>query len=195
METGNRFDGIDDYAIKLIRYRARQLVGLAGLTESDRPDLEQDMMLDLLRRLPRYDPERAQRSTFIARVVDHRVATILEARRAEKRDPRCEAGSLDERIRGIDGSVARVDTLDHDETYWRRSGSSPRTEAELLDLGLDLELAVSALSPALRELCELLRTSTVTEIARGFGCSRAAVYDAIKRARRQLEKAGLGEYV
>ena len=45
----NRYDGIDDYAVRLIKHKARQLIGSAGFTESDRDDLEQDLMLDLLR--------------------------------------------------------------------------------------------------------------------------------------------------
>ena len=44
------------------------------------------MVLDLLRRLPKFNPERAQRKTFIARVVNHKVATIIEARKAGMRD-------------------------------------------------------------------------------------------------------------
>jgi len=65
----NRYQGIDDYAVQLIKYKARQLVGRVGFTESDREDLEQEMVLDLLRRLPKFDPKRAGRNTFIARIV------------------------------------------------------------------------------------------------------------------------------
>ncbi len=54
--------GIDPYAIRLIKYKARTLVGKAGFTASDREDLEQELILDLLHRLPRYDRNRAQRN-------------------------------------------------------------------------------------------------------------------------------------
>ena len=56
MGVDNSDDGIDPYAAGLIRFKARQLVGQAGFTASDRNDLEQDLILDLLRRLPKYDP-------------------------------------------------------------------------------------------------------------------------------------------
>ena len=82
----NHYEGIDEYAVQLIRYKARQLVGRVGFTESDRDDLEQELMLDLLRRLPKYNPDRAQRNTFIARVVEHKIATII--RIAESRHAR-----------------------------------------------------------------------------------------------------------
>jgi hypothetical protein len=37
---------------RLIRSKARQMVGKAGLTDADRPDVEQELWLDLLRRWP-----------------------------------------------------------------------------------------------------------------------------------------------
>ena len=72
MGSDNQYDGIDPYAAGLIRFKARQLVGQAGFTASDREDIEQKLILDLLRRLPKYNPKRAQLNTFIARVVDTR---------------------------------------------------------------------------------------------------------------------------
>jgi RNA polymerase sigma-70 factor (ECF subfamily) len=57
--------------------------------------MEQDLVLDLLARLPSYDPARAERKTFISRVVKHRVATLLDARRAACRDVAQETLSLD----------------------------------------------------------------------------------------------------
>ncbi len=51
MVSQNSYDGIDKYAADLIRHKARQLVGKAGFTEDDRPDLEQELMIDLLGRM------------------------------------------------------------------------------------------------------------------------------------------------
>jgi hypothetical protein len=42
------------------KFKARQLVGRVGLTESDREDLEQEMILTCSQRLPKYNPDRAQ---------------------------------------------------------------------------------------------------------------------------------------
>ena len=67
----NKYDeGIDPYAVEIIRFKARQLVGQAGFTVADREDLEQELILDLLRRMPKYDSKRAKRNTFIARMVE-----------------------------------------------------------------------------------------------------------------------------
>ena len=60
----------------------RQALMRAGFVEADRHDLEQEMVLDLLRRLPRFDARLSKRETFITRIVEHRIATLIESQRA-----------------------------------------------------------------------------------------------------------------
>ena len=74
MSFDPRQGGIDPYAVQHIRFKARQLAGQAGFGAGERKDLEQELFLDLLQRLPQYDPERARRTTFISRVVANRVS-------------------------------------------------------------------------------------------------------------------------
>ena len=45
-----------------------------------------DLALDLLKRLPRFDPAKAQRETFIARIIKNHAATIVEERKAGIKD-------------------------------------------------------------------------------------------------------------
>ena len=193
MGSGNRFDGIDAYAAKIIRWKARQLAGRAGFSEADREDLEQEMVLDLLQRLPQYDPKRAQRNTFMARVVEHKAASLIRFKRAAKRDARREACSLDEDVRDGEGrTVERRQTVDQDE-YLRRIGSSPRPAGERQDLRLDVDRAMQRLPEGLRRLLELLGTGTVAEVSQATGIPRSTIYDALKKARAAFERAGLSE--
>jgi len=195
MGFDNRYEGIDEYAVRIIKHKARQLVGRAGFTASDRQDLEQEMMLDLLRRLPRFDPKRGSRKTFIARVVKHKVATIIEARKAGKRDYRLRACSLNDRLENDDGgSIERQETIDQDE-YLRRTGRLSRPAAELRDLCIDLGRVMASLSPELRTLCQRLQTESVTEISRDTGIPRGTIYEAIKKLRAVFEDAGLRDYL
>jgi len=191
----NHYEGIDEYAVQLIKYKARQLVGRVGFTESDRDDLEQELMLDLLRRLPKYNPDRAQRNTFIARVVEHKIATIIESQKAGMRDYRLCRCSLNDRFEDEEGgSIERMETIDQ-EDYLRRTGKLSRTADELRALTIDVRKAMEQLPPELRRLCQRLETETVTEISRETGIPRGTIYESIKKLRAIFEDAGLRDYL
>lgn len=191
----NRYQGIDDYAVRIIRYKARQLVGRVGFIESDRQDLEQEMVFDLLRRLPKFKPERAQRNTFIARVVEHKVATIIEAQKAGMRDYRLCSCSLNDRFENEEGgSVERIDTINQDD-YLQRTGKLSRPISDLRGLSIDVRSVVEKLPPELRELCKRLQVESVTEISRDTGIPRGTIYESIKKLRTLFEDAGLKDYL
>ena len=195
MGSDNQHDGIDPYAAGLIRFKARQLVGKAGFTASDREDLEQEMILDLLRRLPKYDPKRAQLNTFIARVVEHRVATLIQAQKAGIRDYRRCRCSLNDCFEDEDGRlVERAETFDQ-EDYLLRTGTQSRSSEELNRLTIDVVAILEGLPHELRNLCRRLKAETVTEISRDTGVPRGTIYESIKKLREIFEDAGLKDYL
>ncbi len=195
MGSINHCEGIDEYAVQIIKFKAKQLVGRVGLTDSDREDLEQEMILDLLQRLPKYNPDRAQRNTFIARVVEHKIATIIEARKAGLRDYRLCNCSLNERLEDEEGgSVERMETIDQ-EDYLRLTAGLSRSTAELRDLSIDVRQTIEKLPPELRELCRRLGIDTVTELSRDTGVPRGTIYESLKKLRAILEVAGLKDYL
>jgi len=192
LATENSYGELGSFAARLIKRKAAQLVGRAGLTATDRKDVEQELSLDVLRRMPKFDPERGSFEAFVLRVVDNCVATILAARKAAIRDYRRCRQSLSKSIEdGEGGRVERAQTFDA-EQYMRRSAS--RSEEELRDLRLDLAEAEKALPPELRELSERLRRETPTEIARVTGVPRSTVYEAIARIRKRFRRHGLDQY-
>ena len=182
--------GMDAYAAEAIRFKARQLVGKAGFTKSDREDLEQELALDFLRRSRNFNPDRSKRSTFTTCVVDHHVATILEGRRAPTRDVRREGPSLDAMIADNEGNqVERITTID------ARANRSGRSPDELHPLKLDVQAVIETLLPRLRELAEGLKTHSVTEIAQRQGMSRRHTHRLVERIRRHFDEAGLRGYL
>ena len=52
MESRNRYDGVDSYAVTKVRYQARRLARSRAFHPSEIEDLEQELMLDLFRRRP-----------------------------------------------------------------------------------------------------------------------------------------------
>jgi len=178
--------GIDPYAARLIRIKARQLIGKAGFTRSDLEDIEQELTLDLLERLPRYDPARASRRTFIARIIDHKVARLLEYRCAARRDPRRMECSLHAPVTGEGGDTA--------ELWATMEGVNPRpTRAS--DLAMDLETVLNGLPPRIRRICAYSPDWTAQEIADELGVSRRTVQRWKREIRRRCEDGGLGDYL
>ena len=190
---------IDGYAVALIRCKAKQLIRRAEFKGMDSEDLEQEMMLDLLQRLPQYDVSRASRNTFIARVVEHKVATLIEFYRVPRRDPGGLVHTLFADIRdaaaGDDSrGAARGKVYAFDEAASRkRLGEAVRLEDERRDERLDVESVIEGLPEDLRQLAEHLRSKTPWEIAKKTGIPRTNLYRAIEKLRKKFQEAGLEE--
>jgi RNA polymerase sigma-70 factor (ECF subfamily) len=179
--------GLDEYADRLIRIKARQLARRPEFQSWDPEDIEQELTLDLLQRLLHHDPARASRNTFIARAVEHKVASLIEHRTRTKRHCPTEMMSLDDPASGEDGEIVpRSETIDP-ATLQRVP-----TPSDTPELAVDLALAMEDLPDDMRDLCERLRTETVSEIARRLGIPRSTLYESIRRLRQRLSERGLG---
>ena len=145
--------GLNEYAANLIRYKAQQLIGKCGLTPDDYEDLMQEMTLDLLQRLPKFDPTKAKRNTFIARIIDHKVSTIIRHCTQEKRDYR-RTCSLNEPIEDRDGAcVTRGEMISQDD-HDLHAGKHTRAESERTETRAVISFSISELPPELRQLAE-----------------------------------------
>jgi RNA polymerase sigma factor (sigma-70 family) len=171
--VNGEMSGISAEAREIIRYHAGRLIGQYGLTNSDRADLEQEMTCDLLRRLRKFDPERAKRGTFISRIVKHQVTAIIRYRTRKMRDYRRNGCSLAE----LPPEHPSLTTTDRGE------------------LAADLATVLAKLPREMRNLCERLRDEPVPEIARRTGMSQARVNKMLGELRRRFEEAGLREYL
>jgi RNA polymerase sigma-70 factor (ECF subfamily) len=188
-------EGIGDYAEKLIKYKAKRLVGRAGFVRSDQEDLEQELRLDLLRRLSSFDPSKATLHTFADRVVRHKIASIIEARKAGVRDYRRQQWSLNDPLKTPDGKPAeRGDMLAEDAGRLRASDAN-RPAAERVDLEHDVRALLAGLPPELRGLCRRLMKGTPTEVERETGTARGTLYESFETLRRRFEKGRLKEYL
>ena len=167
-----------------------------GFTASDREDLEQEMMTDLFQRLPRFDPKRAGRNTFIARVVEHKIATLIEARKAGMRDYRRCTWSLNDPLEDEDGyCLERLETIDQ-EDYLRRTGSLLRPAAEREDLALDVHRGTGkarARTPRVRPAAGDQNGHRDLPETPGFLEERST--SPSRNCARPLEKSGLRKYL
>jgi len=179
--------GIDEVAAKLIKRKARHAIGKAGLNRSDREDLEQDLVVELLAWLPKYDPSKASRETFIATVLDSKISNILRHRRADMRYCGREEFSLNETIDDGDGrDVARAETLSTESAQRYESPDDVLAR-------IDMEEAVSKLPAGLRALYDQLQQLPLSEAAQRLGIPLSTAWSQLLKLRAALRAAGVCE--
>jgi len=176
---------IDTYADRIIRMKARHLVTTYSFTKDDLDDITQQLRLDLLERTDQFDPRRGTWEGFVTGVIDSRIASIIDHRRMQKRDPRREECSIHEPITDENGrTVELVATMPAGE-------HRPADR----DMVIDLADALEQLPLRLQRLCARRKVTTVTQIAREFGVSRKTVYAWLKRVETVFRAKGLDEYL
>ncbi len=187
---------LNGYARDVIRHKARQLIGKYGFTRDDYEDLQQEMMLDLLCRLVKYDPSKAALSTFVARIVDRKISTLIRHQHQGKRDYRRQVCPLDAPADNRDDQGLGLDEVLSQDAFDQEVARHSRPAIERLDLSLDLSIVFDELPADLRHLAQRLQTRTVAEIARELGVPRSTLYErGISRLRKIFEDKGLREYL
>ena len=195
MESPQETLEITDSLKRLIRSKARQVVGKAGLTHSDRADVEQDLWLDLLERWPKFRSDRACINTFINRVLNHKVALILRDRRTAKRASSHNGRSLDVFCEDEDGATVTKAVLLHENVHHRRTGQSAPSTFEMLAMKVDMTAVLSSLATRQRWLCEELMERSLVELSRAGILSRTALYQTLYELRRRFEEHGMRTYL
>lgn len=189
------FENRDSFASQLIRQKARQLVRHPGFSKSDRPDIEQELAMELVRKYRCFDPERARETTFIARVIENKAVSLVRIRIAEKRDFRRSANSLNETVRDADGgSVERTQAFDASSAT-NHTGQFRRTDEDQSQLQLDIAEVFKLLPDDLRPLAELLMEVSEYAASRELGKSRRQVANDMSRLRELFEDADLRDYL
>ncbi len=183
-----------EYVMKRAEFKARQVVGqVPGLGEVE--DVQQDLIADVLSRLPRYDGDRAGVKTFISRVINNRIADLLKSREAACRGNGCTKESLDDWVRDETGSWARRDTTVDASRRRAHLGICERSAHEQRELEMDVGGVTASLPPEQRAICAMLRTKTPIEIARETGLARSVIYRHIAAIRTAFIEAGLDHYL
>lgn len=195
MGVGNSYEGIDPVVVNIVKHKARRLVGIAGFVEADREDLEQELVIALLRAMPRFDASRASARTFLNRVANNCAAKLLQRQTAAKRDFRriVQPTKVARETADTNDITGRSDVDRSSCTevigQWAvRAGSEP-------DLPVDLERAVNRLPASHSSLCSALADQGPTVAAQSIAISRSTAYRWIAQIRDQFRSAGLQAYV
>ena len=168
---------------------ARRLRRKLVLPAADLDDLRQDLLVDLLRRLPAYDPSRGSIGAF-ANIVLRNQSSRIAMRHHRKR--RAQGGpllSLEVPLTGTQDPVG--DTLTEDDGLATWHGQTC-CAAAFTELHHALQAALARLPAEDRRFCAALAHRPVTALAaEGFG-SRSALYRRLAELRHVLTAHGLG---
>ena len=165
--------GVDPQAKQIIQYKARRLIGTAGFTLSDLPDIEQEMLFKLSRSQAAYDPKRAKPSTFVKTVAERQGMNLVRKQQSRGR------------------SKVRLHTLDGPILAGANGRISSQAEQ---DLQIDVLEKVSQLSQSDQKLCKCLMHMTFSQTARVLSVPRSTLQDMVRRMGNRLLELGLESY-
>lgn len=194
MAKANFDPSVDRYTRGIIRRKAKQLIRLAGFTEADREDLEQDLLLRVVKSWPKFDPRIAHRNKFIKTVVVRCVANLVRDNRVAKRDPQ-RVVSLNVLIEvGEERPTEWAQNIGERDVDARLCPRS-RDDDELVQLALDMADLIVTLPESDQTLLELRKTRTMQEVAEEMGVPRTTLNDRMRHIRRRFENAGMRVYL
>lgn len=169
---------------------ARRLRRRLGLPACDREDLGQDLLIDLLRRLPAFDPARGSLGAFAGLVLRNQSSRITIRIMRERRAQGGGLLSLDAPSGG-DDQRPLAETIGEDEglSAWHGQPTSAHASTEQHQA---VQTAISRLPLGDRRLCAALAHRPVSALAsQGFG-SRSTLYRRLADLRHVLTAHGLG---
>ena len=168
---------------------ARHLRRRLQLPLCDREDLGQDLLVDLLRRLPAFDPTRGTIGAFAGLVLRNQASRIAirhhQQRRAQGGTLLCLDAPRDGTRDPLCDTLSDADSL----AAWHGQNTSAIDHADTHNA---LQAALSKLLPDDRQFCAALAHRPVSAlVTEGFG-SRSALYRRLAELRHVLTAYGLG---
>lgn len=155
---------IDPFVIQQAEIRASRMVGNYGFTRDDWEDLRQELLLDYVRRRPRFIPERGDHRGFAYGVLRNQAAKLVAGKR--RGDPLSQPSP---------------------DADWNSLTSSDGD----IDLRLDVQAVVSRLPIHLRIVARQLSEMDPADARRQNGRSRSRLYQWIAEIRTAFVEAGL----
>jgi len=186
----NKYGGHDAELVRIAIHFASELINSGGYTENDADDIQQELIIAGELALPRFNPARAKRTTFIFHVLRQKALDLAKFINRESRNKAKEALSLDE-IWPPDLSEELLwgDVLGVEDTT-DECGVVRLNRKDLRPLSMDLQEVLKELPEELRELCRLHSLLRPDEARCTAGMAKSTHHRAIARIREFLTKHG-----
>ena len=171
---------LDGDAVCYVHHTVKRLLAKLGHAHLDHEDIAQDVLVVLTRWQDRYEAEKADKYTFIYRILRHKVIDIIRRRSRRVRDGERKVESLNKRVYDEDGAAVELGALLADGRLEKED-----ERAELLCA------IVTNLPSAMRRVYDRLGKSSYRDICRELGITRHAYYKVIKQLRDEFVAAGI----
>ena len=167
---------------------ARRLHRKLRLPAAELDDLRQDLLTDLIARMPGFDPERGSLGAFAGLVMRNRSVRIAETVASQRRLTAGGPMSLDAPVADADRN-SLADQISEADGLGAWHGH--RDYFEQIDGRLDVERAIASMAGRDRSLCAALSDRSVDHLAKaGFG-ARTSLYRRVRDLRMVLAAEGL----
>jgi DNA-directed RNA polymerase specialized sigma24 family protein len=155
----------DGLATRCIRRKAAAMLGWVGFTRLDAEDIEQELTLAVIQRLPKYDQTRSRMITYISSVVRVAALALIRRRRTAKRNHGRKPVSLDApRQPGRSRTLTRAQSTGQAQARRHRKIAT-RSEVETVAMQHDVAVAVAALEPDLASVCSDLMSGRRRQVS------------------------------
>lgn len=197
MDRASLNKGFTQWEVNLARGKAKGLLNRYGFTETDLPDIEQELLLEIhLKRnaASNWSKRTATDRTILSRILDNRIRKIIEAASAQKRNTSI-TDSLETPVgRTHDGEeIIMADLLGEDRIVRHSRVPSARHPH---DLRIDLSLKTARLSSLqLRLKVLLMEGRSIAEAAKILGLPRTTLHHEVARLRELFRREGLDAYL
>ncbi|MBI2717212.1 MAG: hypothetical protein HYX36_00390 [Rhizobiales bacterium] len=168
---------------------ARRLIRTLALSQADLDDVRQDLLADLIARLPAFDAERGSLGAFANVVLTNRAHRLAERVRRERGLSGVGTLSLDEVVGAAEG-LTRGDLTPEADGFAAVLGQ-PVNAAAVTEQRIDAERGLGVLRPDDRSLCAALSHTTIDRLAKSGRGSRASLYRRVKEIRFAFTAHGL----
>ena len=168
---------------------ARRLTHQLRLPHTDLDDVRQDLLVDLIARLPAYDPDRGSIGAFAGIVLRNQATRIAAKVKRQRQLHGAVPVSLDEPVPDSDG-LTRGDLVAEEDGLTALLGQPVDAFTEI-DRRLDVERALGGLGRADGRLCAELSRATADRLAASGRGARSSLYRRVKDLRLALTAMGL----
>lgn len=191
MFTKNSYRGIDPELVKVVRKKTRNAIRKSKLPKDDLKDIEQDLMIALLKGMKNYDPSKSSKSTFASLLADTHLNMLYRIRSSPSRQACFNWQTLNSPVEEENEDVIELIDMVNTDGMLEQENSRSEAPHRAEDIRMDIETVIKKLSENQKQICECLKTMNVIETAKKMKMTKMTVYRKIRQIRELFSAAGL----